>query len=371
MHERKQNMSTNKETPRSLDPMRDVLKHFSQELVRGDYLKYCPHCGAPKVCHIDFANNAFRCNVCEASGGYVIMFKLLKEGIYDKHAVENKKYIYEIFQEINGSPVEVVPVKEYKKIDPVKTNNKNDPAMLDLAYRFILSKLALCERDKKDLLRRGFSEEEISKFNFKTAPSHKVCSSITKEMAQKGIPIAGTPGCFKEENTWKFISYPAGYFIPAVDQDGYIVGLQERVTAPIQDGSRYLSVSSSKFNEGTGGVRALDVNGDIRKSKEIIITEGPLKGKLIYVKTGKTTIALPGVNAISLLESLLNNDIANDTLFYLAYDMDYVYNKNVLAQEKRLMEFLSAKGKKYKRIIWNIEDGKGIDDWYYNRYLRK
>jgi hypothetical protein len=91
------------------------------------------------------------------------------------------------------------------------------PAKRDEYYRDILAQLNLCQEDKADLVRRGFTDEQIIKSNFK--------SVVKWQKLDKTYP-GNLPGINSRGDG--LITHTPGYICPITNSDGLIVGLQVR-----------------------------------------------------------------------------------------------------------------------------------------------
>ena len=99
----------------------------------------------------------------------------------------------------------------------------------------------------------------------------------------------------------------------------------------------------------------------------VILTEGPMKADIIHALTGKTIIAIAGVNALSQLERMLLQLRQSGTKKIMtAFDMDFLSNPHVERGYKNLTQMLTAMGFSYGTYIWD-PTYKGLDDyvWQY------
>lgn len=108
------------------------------------------------------------------------------------------------------------------------------PTDRDKHYRDILAQLNLCQEDKADLVRRGFTDEQIIRSNFK--------SVVKWQKLDKTYP-GNLPGINKRGDG--LITHTPGYVCPITNADGLIVGLQvrKRVLA-LGESDRYYFLST-------------------------------------------------------------------------------------------------------------------------------
>lgn len=150
-------------------------------------------------------------------------------------------------------------------------------------------------------------------------------------------------------------------------------------------GQKYFWVSSANKQNGTGAGDPLPYHiaiptkqlqnwktGETHKSKAVWITEGALKADVaaehiakVYeeeelLDVGSTVIGVPGINTWRcVLPALKNMEVER---INIAIDMDVMSNPYVAVHTKSMLEELKALGFSVNFVIWNEEDGKGIDD---------
>lgn len=171
-------------------------------------------------------------------------------------------------------------------------------------------------------------------------------------------------------------------------------------TVTLEKGIRYFWLSSSSKNEGTGVGDPTPIHiavptkklkdWDIKKEQEknsseyttllkteaAWITEGALKADIAIEHIckaysedelemlGKVMIGIPGVNNWRIAMSTIKNmgiKRAN-----LAFDMDAMRNDKVAYQLKEFIKELKKEKIHVALVLWNISDGKGIDDLFSN-----
>ena len=105
----------------------------------------------------------------------------------------------------------------------------------DRHYKDLLNELVLNDEDLKDLLRRGFTEQEAWDNGYRSIEQWQ---SLDREY------LVALPGIGKEGRS--LLNYESGYICPCRNEDGLISGLQYRRRAD-GEGGRYRWLSSSKF----------------------------------------------------------------------------------------------------------------------------
>jgi hypothetical protein len=100
-------------------------------------------------------------------------------------------------------------------------------------YRALLSQLDLHPDDRADLLRRGFTEQEIEAHGFKSVnANHRLVSPLSPSLP--GVKADG----------WHLAVSGDGYLCSIPAENGFIIGMQIRLRSPI-DGNRYRWLSSN------------------------------------------------------------------------------------------------------------------------------
>ena len=161
----------------------------------------------------------------------------------------------------------------------------------------------------------------------------------------------------------------------------------EEIVITLKKGNRYFWFSSANKPDGTSAGSPSPVHvavpseklrgwepGTTHKAEVVWITEGALKADIaadhivkVYDEAelkekGDTVLAVPGVNTwASVMPVLKNMEVKKVNL---AFDMDSITNEQVRFQLKEFIEELKKEGYKIDMVLWNKEDGKGIDDCF-------
>lgn len=251
--------------------------------------------------------------------------------------------------------------------------------LIDGVYRIFLDMLTLSEEDSALLKLRGFSDEEIESYGFKTFPRRLL--SLRNELEAKVAEKFGTadvmfevPGFFKKEGEPFSFGYQSGIIIPCKDHEDRIVGLQIRKRDPKAD-NKYVWFSSSfcsKDDPDNAYLQdGLSPGSPIgfepgRLTYKMFITEGFFKAVSIRKQYGMSAISIQGVtNWRPILTTIkgLKNKHPNFKGVIIAYDSDMCYNYNVLNQAAKLGQELVENGLSVEYALWSYtEETKGIDD---------
>lgn len=150
-----------------------------------------------------------------------------------------------------------------------------------------------------------------------------------------------------------------GILIPVRDLRGRIQGLQIRRDNVSR--RKYRWVSSAGREDGCAAETWVHCAG--RPATEVILTEGALKADIVHALTGRTVIAVAGVNALNHLEPVLHELHSHGTeKIMTAFDMDFLTNPHVQSGYEHLAAILNRTGLRYGTYVWNPAY-KGLDDF--------
>lgn len=273
-----------------------------------------------------------------------IVSKEAVEWVKDKaNAVKNKNYQY--------SPEELTDMSNIWK-----------------AY---LSKLTLRDEHKRDLLDRGFTEEQIDKFQYKSLPrTPDEANKIMDQLLSEGYDLYKAPGFTVAEDGGAYSTQVMGdaYFCPAWDMGAdMLYGMQIRNCnkEEAKKYGKYMWFSANKDGYGLSSSQPAAFyegkNPDI-----ILITEGVLKCNLAFEAMGEeySILGMAGVYGEKGLYPYDRRDLFKDKIVLECFDADFVKNKNVRAASSRirnnLIDYYGAK--MTARMTWD-DAGKGIDDY--------
>jgi len=190
-------------------------------------------------------------------------------------------------------------------------------------------------------------------------------TDITQFLLSKGYVLHGIPGFYTKKNgEWTMLRFGSGFLIPQRDGFGRIQGMQIRLDNANK--SRYLTLSTGEtYANGAKGQSCCHFAKG-KDLKEVILTEGPLKGDIISYYTGKSVLAVPGVNSLSYLKRALY-DLRNAGMekLMIAYDMDLYDNPYVMQALKNLKSLLNILHIPHTQLVWDREY-KGLDDYLFS-----
>ena len=269
-----------------------------------------------------------------------------------------------------------------KKILTVPTAKKSlNIETMNTVYQIFLDMLTLSEEDAALLKVRGFTDDEIVKYGFKTFPRRLLglrndLEAKVKEAFGTSDALFEVPGFFKKEGEPFSFGYQSGIIIPCRNYEGKIVGLQIRKRDPKAD-NKYVWFSSAyclKDDADNNYVRdglspgspICYEQGIFPSNKKVFITEGFFKAVAIRKQYGMSAISIQGVtNWRPIMQTIrgLQKQFPKFSGVIIAYDSDMCYNFNVLTQAAKLGAELESNGISVEYALWDYtEETKGIDD---------
>lgn len=329
----------------------------------------CPICGDRRgKMNLNTAKDLWRCNYCGEGGGMLSLYAKV-------YGVSNSDAYREICDAlaVNGfSPDYTVP----EKTTPAEAEQSDAASVQEVhqTLSMLLSMLTLIPAHRAHLRSvRGLSDDEITRFGFKSTPPPFLCRSLTNRLVKAGCRVQGVPGFYVDDNgcwTVKFHQRTSGIIIPIFGVDGLIHGAQIRLDHPLKDkddppektGVKYLTLSSAGKRMGTTSGSPIHFVGD-PCSRVVYVTEGCLKADVAHALMHRTFVATLGVNNTAKLDELFAFLHRNGTEEIIeAEDMDKYSNEMVGKGASKIYALAARHGMRCRRLTWN-PNYKGIDDW--------
>lgn len=329
----------------------------------------CPICGDRRgKMNLNTAKDLWRCNYCGEGGGMLSLYAKV-------YGVSNSDAYREICDAlaVNGfSPDYTVP----EKAAPTEVEQSDAASVQEVhqTLSMLLSMLTLIPAHRTHLQSvRGLSDDEITRFGFKSTPPPFLCRSLTNRLVKAGCRVQGVPGFYVDDNgcwTVKFHQRTSGIIIPIFGVDGLIHGAQIRLDHPLKDkddppektGVKYLTLSSTGKRMGTTSGSPIHFVG-APCSRVVYVTEGCLKADVAHALMHRTFVATLGVNNTAKLDELFAFLHRNGTEEIIeAEDMDKYSNEMVGKGASKIYALAARHGMRCRRLTWN-PNYKGIDDW--------
>ncbi len=329
----------------------------------------CPICGDRRgKMNLNTAKDLWRCNYCGEGGGMLSLYAKV-------YGVSNSDAYREICDAlaVNGfSQDYTVP----EKMTPAEAEQSDAASVQEVhqTLSMLLSMLTLIPAHRAHLQSvRGLSDDEITRFGFKSTPPPFLCRSLTNRLVKAGCRVQGVPGFYVDDNgcwTVKFHQRTSGIIIPIFGVDGLIRGAQIRLDHPLKDkddppektGVKYLTLSSTGKRMGTTSGSPIHFVGD-PCSRVVYVTEGCLKADVAHALMHRTFVATLGANNTAKLDELFAFLHRNGTEEIIeAEDMDKYSNEMVGKGASKIYALAARHGMRCRRLTWN-PNYKGIDDW--------
>lgn len=224
----------------------------------------------------------------------------------------------------------------------------------DAVYREFLSMCPLYRRHALDLIRRGFSRDQVVENLYRSLCDEKEKrNEIVSALASK-YDLTGVRGFRKKDGKWECFYIP-GYLIPFRDALGRIQALQIRTD---KGDPKYLffGFRDSGIDNSTP---VHVVNPDAaRITRSAWITEGPLKADAASSEINSCIVAPPGISSWRAAVRVLNELGVKEVV--QAFDRDQDENPAVMKCVQGFEDALD--GKRVLRALWPKELGNGLDD---------
>lgn len=357
--------------------------------------------------HFNDSRGIYKCFSCDAGGNAIRFIKNFDSITYSEAvcliAAEFKLITKEEYNDLTSKTFEKTR-KEFKPLihSEQTTSLVKDDDELDLVYS-IMSKgeslinnsLSVLSKEHYSILKndRKLTDEQIEKRGYFTFPKdkRKFLSAIKNELRQRDLKpndvLLGIPGFYWDKKTNKIdMSKVNGLVIPIKNCYEQIIGLQIRKDVVKGDNeSRYVWYSSQFTNDqkfietlshGCSPIKEF-VPVDVVfpeefKRNSVLITEGHFKAQLFTNKYNCTSLSVQGVGnyqevprVLTELELLCPQGTVDNIC--IAYDADMSVNKHVIAHSINLGKLLKSNLKKnVYYYIWDMNVGKGIDDYLIN-----
>jgi len=273
--------------------------------------------------------------------------------------------------------------KEYVAIEPEEMKQVLTTVEKHKAYEGIFKQMRLSEKDHKDLLERGLTDDEIKKLDYRTlsVPGFDDEVKLFSGLKDRGIKYIGLPGEWhKNDKMFPHINMGNmnALMLRCRDIYGYTYGVPLRIPDEIrknkEDMPKYMWLSSAKKENGHGIPVKIHyaIEREIDREKKIVkpiigdtiyLIEGVLKGDICHMKSGKPFACVSGVGQYkSITDELPTWHKLGIKKVVICYDMDYKTNPGVSKALKKVTKILNKDGFVTKQLEWD-DKWKGLDDF--------
>lgn len=321
----------------------------------------CPFCkSTKKKLNFDLRSSFYRCNKNPQHHGNILTFYANCLGISNKEAYREitEKLKLNLNADMHTPLKPERKIKEYE-FDAEKTNS---------VFQQIIAHSWLSSKNRKSLLDRGFSNEDINRLGYKTLPERngKEICKFTESLGIKDL--SGVPGTFiSKKGTWMLYHGKRGIIVPYHSFFNKLHGIQIRKDNDVLDDendNKFYYLSSRYMHGGTSASQVAHYAGKFIKEDSgqehlyipngiLVLTEGGMKADLFYCLTGQPCMAIPGVHCLDLLEKELPILKKYVKEILIAYDMDRLMNINVLEALCKIEKKIKAHGLLAKNLAWS------------------
>ena len=157
----------------------------------------CPFCGEKKgKLNLNTKKNVFKCNRCGESGGMLSLYGRI-------YGLDNQT----AYEEIKGAlgrneqaPSYQVRKREIAPKEPEIPSAMPAPDYVrHKTYSMFFSMLVLADTHRKNLLKRGFTEQQIEKNGYKSTPVFGY-KKLTEKLLAAGCTVEGVPGFYQDKD---------------------------------------------------------------------------------------------------------------------------------------------------------------------------
>ncbi|OBW54606.1 hypothetical protein A9986_13315 [Solibacillus silvestris] len=329
-------------------PMKQIGKQIFIPCPNPDHAE-----GAMEHCCIETRKNIMKCFTCTDTSannaiGFYAWHKFGKSDGVFKQSIQGIAELLKI--EIYDETGKVIVAGNKDYVPSVKVVSESlppqEPRILDAVYRAFLNLCPLRTEHHKELLERGYRQDELNLYMFRSVPTYDEWLPIYKTLMEKNYPLERVPGFSQifQPDYYKQSKFPAhlgeageistekgvvkgkwhyvctsmkGYFIPVFDEYGYIIRLRIRK----DEGSpKYIWFSSQHNVESETNIKYLRRNGassgapmsiavppavmkvwskgrhitEVCPMKSLLVTEGEHKAYISSKTFGLLVVGLPG-----------------------------------------------------------------------------
>jgi hypothetical protein len=248
------------------------------------------------------------------------------------------------------------------------TTTRADADHVSNIYSLMFKQLPLREGHRAKLALRGFSDAEIDRLGYVSAPRPDESDAIAESLAK--YDLRGVPGFYRQAGRFRLRDLGSGIYIPVRDPRRRLRGIQIRRD---EGEPRYVWLSSNGRPEGSGpGAPVHFCRPErIRVTGEALLTEGALKSAVISFFLNCGVIGVAGVSTFTEdFGERLKADFPELRHARIAYDNDWQQKREVRKALFRLQRILTRAG-----LRWSVrkfpDAYKGYDDYLAATVLRE
>lgn len=262
------------------------------------------------------------------------------------------------------------PVPEHRSTEVPETPRADVDHIDGIYCTLMRGHCSLREGHRAKLLLRGFSDAEIDRLGYVSAPRPDETETIAESLSK--YDLRGVPGFYREAGRWRLRNLGSGIYIPVRDPGRRIRGIQLRRD---EGEPRYiwLSTPADKFDGGASSGAPVHFCRPerVRVTGEALLTEGALKSAVISFFLSCGVIGVAGVSTFTDdFGEQLKADFPELRHVILCYDNDWQQKREVRKALFRLQGTLRRAG-----LRWSVRKFpnayKGYDDYLAATVMRE
>lgn len=274
---------------------------------------------------------------------------------------------YKTIRDKDGVEIHLHQLDASRALPPLPAKTKpsiprGDVELVARVYAAMFDALELSAADRADLKRRGLTDEEIDRRQYRSAPDRRdALPNYLLDTGFKRSELLSVPGFYCGRHGGILLAASEALLIPVRDVKERIVAVRMRLYKPVKGKGKYRWLSSANKNgPGPGVIPHIPLKLAAVDPHICRLTEGELKADISTDRSGILTISAPGVAiwrpAFDVARALGFSTIR------LAFDRDAETNHDVARCLAECAITITKAGMTLEVETWDPSDGKGVDD---------
>lgn len=309
----------------------------------------------------------------KTAGGHAYCFgcKTYWDAVSFVHAFDHCASMSEAAQKVlseydPSAPVEIVPVRW---VDNTWGEWKI-PAIRSEVYAELWKQLSLLPRHREALQRRGLAGPDIDQAGFRSMPPWDERTGWWRKLGRDSGTLYGVPGFSQKDDG--HLHGPMGLLVPVRSVNQELLGAQIRPDVP-RGAGKYIWLSTPEDDPrypggaSSGSPPHMAWPNGLPRSvplDTLFITEGVLKATIAAAALHEPVIGVAGIGRFNAAQPLIEHLCPQVVI--LAYDADVWVDPNKTTIALNAIDAFQKNPaitpEAVWLAVWNVADGKGIDD---------